>query len=160
MLQRYRKAIRSPSQFSELAIVGTFPLQSRTNGLHITKSRYGEAWNSLIRARCATLCDGQPLTQCDQSRVTIGGCGGPAMGPGPLRQCREQVANRDIDYVILIGSISGALPARDSQSIGGIHDMWVAYMASPDQAGGGPLVPAMMPVITPAIKWRRSTQTL
>ncbi|CVI24541.1 exported hypothetical protein [Agrobacterium tumefaciens str. B6] len=51
-------------------------------------------------------------------------------------------------------------PARDSQSIGGIHDMWVAYMTSPDQAGGGPLVPAMMPVITPAIKWRRSTQTL
>lgn len=146
MLQRYRKAIRSPSQFSELAIVGTFPLQSRTNGLHITKSRYGEAWNSLIRARCATLCDGQPLTQCDHSRVTIGGCGGPAMGPAPLRQCRKQVANTDIDYEILIGSISGAfacsrqpIDRRYSRHVGRLYDIagssWRRATCSGDDAG-------------------------
>lgn len=160
MLQRYRKAIRSPSQFSELAIVGTFPLQSRTNGLHITKSRYGEAWNSLIRARCATLCDGQPLTQCDHSRVTIGGCGGQPWVPHRCDSVESRLPTEILTTRFSLDRYRERSPARDSQSIGGIHDMWVAYMTSPDQAGGGPLVPAMMPVITPAIKWRRSTQTL
>jgi hypothetical protein len=36
--------------------------------------------------------------------------------------------------------------------LSGIHGKRVAYMTSPDQARGGQLDPAIVPVITPAIK--------